>query len=66
MSYFRQLQRFPDITSSNLEEHQFQHRNTRKAAWKPYHLEKRADSQDSIEEVGQHSTSTTRVPFPQQ
>ena len=25
----------------------------------PYHLEKRADSQDSIEEVGQLSTSTS-------
>ena len=65
-SYFRQLQRFPDIPVSNLEEHQFQHRNLRKAPWTPYHLEKRADSQDSIEEVGQLSTSTSRVPFPQQ
>ena len=54
------------IPVSNLEEHQFQHRNTRKAPWTPYHLEKRVDSQDSIEEVGQLSTSTSRVPFPQQ
>ena len=31
-----------------------------------YHLEKRADSQDSIEEVGQLSTSTSRGAFPQE
>ena len=66
LSYFRQLQRFPDIPVSNLEEHQFMHRNSRKAPWTPYYLEKRAYSQDSIEEVGQLSTSTSRVPFPQQ
>ena len=66
LSSFRQLQRFPDIPVSNLEEHQFQHRNWRKAPWTPYNLGKRADSQDSIEEVGQFSTSTSRVPFPQQ
>ena len=29
LSYFRQLQRFPETTFSNLEEHQFQHRNSR-------------------------------------
>ena len=63
LSYFRQLQRFPDIPVSNLEEHQFQHRNSRKAPWMPNHLGKGADSQDSMEEVGQHSTSTSRVPF---
>ena len=31
-----------------------------------YRLEKRADSQDSIEHVGQLSTSTSRGAFPQQ
>ena len=41
------------IYPSPIEEHQFQHRNKRKAPWTPHHLEKRADSQDSIEEVGQ-------------
>ena len=66
LSYFRQLQRFPYIPFSNIEEHQFQHRNLRKAPWTPYHLEKWPGSQDSIEEVGQISTSTSRVPFHQQ
>ena len=32
----------------------------------PYHLEKRADSQDSIKEVGHLPTSTSRGAFPQQ
>ena len=32
----------------------------------PYRLKKRADSQDSIEQVGQHLTSTSRGAFPQQ
>ena len=32
----------------------------------PYHLEMRADSQDSIEEEGQLSTSTSRGVFPQE
>ena len=31
-----------------------------------HHLEKRAESQDSIEQVGQLSTSTSRGAFPQQ
>ena len=66
LSYFRQLQRLPDIHVSNLEEHQFTHRHSRKAPWTPYHLEKRSGSQDSIEDVGQLSTSTSRVAFPQQ
>ena len=66
LSYFRQLQRFPETPVSSLEEHQFQHRNSRKAPWIPYHFEKTADSQDSIEEVRQLSTNTLRVPFPQQ
>ena len=38
MSYFRQLQRFPETPVSNLKEHQFQHRKSRKAPWTPYHL----------------------------
>ena len=62
LSYFRQLQRFPDIPVSNREEHQFQHRNSRKAPWTPYHLEKRADSQDFIEEVGQLSQAPQEYP----
>ena len=36
LSYFRQLQRFPVIPVSNLEEHQFLHRHSRKAPWTPY------------------------------
>ena len=32
----------------------------------PYHLEKRADAQDSIKEVGHLPTSTSREAFPQQ
>ena len=47
-------------------EHQFQHRNSRKAPWTPYHLEKRADSQDSIKEAGHLPTSSSRGAFPQQ
>ena len=43
-----------------------QHRNSRKAPCTPYHLEKRADSQDSIKEVGHLPTSTSRGAFPQQ
>ena len=63
---FRQLLRFPETHVSSLQEHQFQHRNSRKAPCTPYHLEKRADSQDSVEQVGQFSTSTSRGAFPQQ
>ena len=66
LSYFRQLQRLTDSPVSNLEEHQIQHRNSRKAPWTPYLFEKRVDSQDSIEEIGHLSTSTSRVLFPQQ
>ena len=65
LSYFRQLQRLPEIPVSNLKEQQFQHMKSRKARWTPYHLEKRADSQDSVDEVAQLSTSTSKVPFPQ-
>ena len=32
----------------------------------PYHLEKRADSQDSIKDVGHIPTSTSKGAFPQQ
>ena len=58
--------RFPETHVSRLYEHQFQHRNTRKALFNPNCLEKKADSQDSIEELGQLSTSTSRGAFPQQ
>ena len=37
-----------------------------KAPCTPYHLKKRADSQDSFEQVGQLSTSTSRGAFPEQ
>ena len=43
-----------------------QHKNSRKARCTPYCLEKRADSQDSIKEVGHRPTSTSRGSFPQQ
>ena len=43
-SYYRQLQRFPEKPISNLEEQQFDPRNSRKAPWTPYLLEKKADS----------------------
>ena len=66
LSYFRQLQIFPATLVSNLGEHKIQHRNSRKAPWMPYLFEKRVDSQDSIEEVGQLSARTSRVSFPQQ
>ena len=37
-----------------------------KALFNPYHLGKKADSQDSIEQVGQLSTSTSSGAFPEQ
>ena len=66
LSYFRQLLIFPEAPVSSLVEHEFQHRNSKNAPWMPYHLQKRAHSQDSIEEVGQLSTSTSGGAFPQQ
>ena len=66
MASFGQLQRFPETPVSSLQEHQFQLRNTRKAPCTPYHLEKKADSQASIEEVGHLPTSTSRGAFPEQ
>ena len=66
LSYFRKLQRFAEIPVSNLKGHQFQQRNSRNAPQKPYHLEKRVDSQDSFDEVGQLTTINSEVPFPQQ
>ena len=41
-------------------------RNSRKALFNSNRLEKKADSQDSIEQVGQLSTSTSRGAFPEQ
>ena len=41
-------------------------RNVRKAPCTPYHLEKRADFQDSINKVGHLPTSTSIGAFPQQ
>ena len=66
LTSFRKILRFPETHVSSLWEHQFQHRNTTKAPCTPYHLENRADSQDSLEQVGQLSTSTSRGAFPQQ
>ena len=60
LTSFRQLQRFPETAVSSLEEQQFQHSNYRKAPCSPYHLEMRADSLASTEEVSQLSTSTSR------
>ena len=60
----RHLQRFPETPDSSLYEHEFQHRNSRKAPGTPYRLEKRADSQDSIKVVGHVPTSTSRGAFP--
>ena len=37
-----------------------------KSLFNPYRLEKKADSQDSIEQVGQLSTLTSRGAFPEQ
>ena len=54
------------LDNREIEEHQFHHRNSRKALFNPYHLEKKADSQDSIEQVGQLSTSTSSGAFPEQ
>ena len=48
---FRQLQTFPETLIQSLEEHQFQHSNTRKAPCIKSHLEKRADSPALTEEV---------------
>ena len=58
-----QLQSFPETPISRLWEHQFEHRNSRKAPCTPYCLEKRADSQDSIKDVGHLPTSTSRGAF---
>ena len=44
LTSIRQLQKFPETPVSSLEEHQFQHSNSRKAPCTPYHLEMRADS----------------------
>ena len=62
----RKLKGFTLKTVSGLEKHQFQYRSMRKVPCTPYRLEKRADAQDSIEEVGQLSTTTSRGAFPQQ
>ena len=55
LTSFRQLPRFRESPVLSLWEQKFQHRNSRKAPCTPYHLVKRADPQDSIEEVGQLS-----------
>ena len=66
LASFLQLQRFPETPVSRLLEHQFQHRKSRKAPCTPYHLKKRADTQDSIKELGHLPTSTSRGAFLQQ
>ena len=66
LTSFRQLPKFPETHVFSLKEHQFQHRNSRKSLFNPYHLKKKADSKDSIEQVGQLSTSTSRGAFTEQ
>ena len=58
LTSFSQLQRFLETPVSSLEDHQYQHSNSRKAPCTPNHLEMRADSLDMTEEVCQLSTST--------
>ena len=60
LTSFRQLQRFPEAPVTSLDQHQFQHSNSRKAPCTSYRLEMRADSLALTEEVSQLSTSTTR------
>ena len=64
LASFGQLQRFPETpvqvyrninTAQELEE----------SSMHPFHLQKRADSQDSIKEVGHLRTSTSRGALPQ-
>ena len=66
LTYFRQLQGFPETPVPSVEEQQIQDSNLRKAPYTPYRLEMRADSLASTEEVRQLSTSTSRGGFPQQ
>ena len=66
LTSFRQLKRFPENTAPSLEEHQIQHRNSRKAPCTPNHLEMRADSLASTQEVCQLSTSPSTGAFSQQ
>ena len=58
LTSFRQLQRFPDNTITSLEEHKFQHSNSRKSPCTPNRLEMRADSLASTQEVCELSRST--------
>ena len=64
LTSFRTPQKVPETPVSRLEEHQFQYSTSRKAPCTPYHLEMRADSLSSNEEVSHLSTSTSRGVFP--
>ena len=64
LTSFTTIQRFPDRPISTLWEHQFQLSNRMKDPGTPYHLEMRADSLSSTEEVSHLSTSTSRRVFP--
>ena len=66
LTSFRQLKRFPETPVLILEEHQFQHSNSRKAPCTLDLLETRADSPASTEEVCQISKSISRGGFHQQ
>ena len=62
LTSFRQLHRFPENTVPSLEEHQIQHRNSRKAPCTPNRLKMRADSLASTQEVCELSTSPQQEP----
>ena len=51
LNSLRQLQKFPETPISIIEEHQFLNINSRNAQCIPNHLEMKADSQVSTEEV---------------
>ena len=66
LTSFRQLQIFPATPVSSLEEHQFQHSNSKKAPCTPNRFKMRGDSLALTEEVSELSTSTSRGGFTQQ
>ena len=66
LTFFRQLQIFPETPVSSREEHQVQHSKLRKALCTPYCLVMRPDSLASTEVVCLLSPSTSRGALPQQ
>ena len=65
LTSFRKLQRFHENTIPSVEEHQFQHSNSRKAPCTPSHLEMRADTLALTQEECELSASTSRGGFSQ-